>query len=238
MHHIIFHLGIIRLFAKIKYLIVFFNDPCLHLCMSVAFTLMHLVIVFNINQHLHLRKLIIQYVKQRVVLGPKIQNACWASLPDLPAPPGSCLKRMASLNKNEAFQRALMRLCNILGGWYVKHLEKTQSRSLDDNDRQPLIQSSSGEGLKGNCSNGFAHTQETGFEESCRDDFTEVHIKRAFDEVLRCKHMATLEAQKIAGSIFKGPDINMDSEGYVWSYFLDLCFNFMCYLQDHFRDFC
>jgi general transcription factor 3C polypeptide 1 len=159
-------------------------------------------------------------VKQRVVLGPKIQHACWASLPDLPAPPGGCHKRMASLNKNEAFQRALMRLCNIVGGWYVKHLEKTQNRSLEDNDRQPLMRSSSGEGLKGNCFSGFAHTQETGFEVRRQDDFTEERIKRAFDEVLWCKHMATLEARKKAGSVFEGPDRNMDSEGYVWSQLL------------------
>lgn len=199
--------------------------------MTVAFTFMNLVIVFNINQHLHLRKLIIQYVKQRVLLGPNFQHARWASLSDLPEPPGSCLKRMTSLNKNEAFQRALMRLCNIVGGWYVKHLEKVQNKSLDDNDHQPLTQSSSGEGLEGNCSNGFAHTQKTGFEENRQDDFTEEHIKRAFDEVLRCKHIATFEARKIATSVFKGADRNMDSERYVWSkFFLELCFNFMCYL--------
>ncbi|XP_028763205.1 uncharacterized protein LOC114721542 isoform X2 [Neltuma alba] len=138
------------------------------------------------------RRLVIQYVKNRAVLGPHYHRTCWATLPDLPAPPRTCQKRMIFLNRNLRFRKAVMRLCNLLAKRYAKHLEETQNMSLKNDDCRQLVRCPSKEVV-----NNFSHsieTQATSLNGEAWDDFENGSIKIAFDEVLRCKKIAELEA--------------------------------------------
>ncbi|KAF3946402.1 hypothetical protein CMV_027325, partial [Castanea mollissima] len=142
------------------------------------------------------RQLVIQYVRNRVVRGAKYHRTDWSSLPDLPAPPVTCKRRMALLNRNRIFRKAVMRLCNFLGVRYAKHLEKTQNRSLKKDACGMLVQSLSVEGLERNFSNVDEHTQETGLEEKPWYDFDDESLKADLDEVMWYKRMGKLEASR------------------------------------------
>ncbi|KAL5579539.1 hypothetical protein UlMin_011981 [Ulmus minor] len=155
------------------------------------------------------RKLVIQYVRYRAALGAKYHRTDWTSISELPAPPSTCQKRIASLNRNVKFRKAVMRLCNVLSERYVKFLEKTQSRSLDKD-------ACAGEGLNTVISDGGEHTQEIDLEGEAWDDFEISNIKVALDEVLRCKWMAKLEASKRVGCTheeWSALDINAQQHG-------------------------
>lgn len=142
------------------------------------------------------RQLVIQYVRHRVVRGAKYHRTDWSSLPDLPAPPVTCKRRMALLNRNRIFRKAVMRLCNVLGARYAKHLEKTQNRLPKKDARGMLVQSLSVEGLERNFSNVDEHTQETGLEEKPWYDFDDESLKADLDEVMWYKRMGKLEASR------------------------------------------
>lgn len=143
-----------------------------------------------------LRQLVIQYVRYRAARGAKFHSVDWASLPNLPACPMACKRRMSSLRSGERFNNALMKLCNMLSEQYVKHLEKYQNMSLDNGCK---VRSSSREGHCHNISNGVEHTEDAGFEEKQWDDFDDRNIERALEDVLRLKQMAKLEASKRVG---------------------------------------
>ncbi|KAI4355444.1 hypothetical protein L6164_004219 [Bauhinia variegata] len=141
------------------------------------------------------RKLLIQYVKRRVALGAKYHRIDWASLADLPAPPGTCKKRMAFLNSNSRFRKSLMRLCNMVAECYAKHLEKAQNMSLNNGDCRQFVRSTSRKGVDVNVKHN-AETQGTTTDEEAWDDFENESLKIALDEVLRCKKIAKMEASK------------------------------------------
>lgn len=97
------------------------------------------------------RRLVIQYVRRCATLGAKYHHQInWASLPDLPAPPSTCKRRMPYLKiSNGKFRKSLMMLCNMLGKRYAKFLQKTQKRSLDQDDCESLLQCSTGRVITG-----------------------------------------------------------------------------------------
>ncbi|KAI9102884.1 hypothetical protein K1719_023323 [Acacia pycnantha] len=141
------------------------------------------------------RRLVIQYVKNRAVLGPKYHRTSWGTLPDLPAPPITCQKRINSLNRNLRFRKAVMGLCNLLAERYAKHLEETQNLSLKNGKCRQLVRCPSKEVV-----NNFTHnveTQATSLNGEAWDDFENRSIKIAFNEVLRCKKIAELEASSV-----------------------------------------
>lgn len=158
----------------------------------------------------------IQYVRYRAALGAKYHRTDWASLGDLPAPPSTCKKRMALLNSNRKFRKALMRLCNMLTERYAKHLEKAQNSSLNKDDCRLLVRSSLVEGLNRNFSNGEEHIQEMGLEEKPWYDIDDKSIKTALDEVIWYKRMAKLETSKKVGSAYEEwSDLSRNDEKYV-----------------------
>ncbi|KAI5336749.1 hypothetical protein L3X38_016017 [Prunus dulcis] len=161
------------------------------------------------------RQLIIQYVRHRATLGPKYHRIDWTSLPDLPAPPSTCQKRMALLKSNKRFRIAVMRLCNVIGERYAKFLEKTQNRSLTKDDCRLLLRGSTGEDNDRNLPNISNHNQGTGVQEEPWDDFDDNNIKRALEEVLHYKRMAKLDASKRVGSTCQDwSDLNTNAEEY------------------------
>ncbi|GAV82693.1 B-block_TFIIIC domain-containing protein [Cephalotus follicularis] len=164
------------------------------------------------------RKLLIQYVRQRAALGAKFHRIDWASLPGIPAPPSICARRMSSLKRNTKFRKALMKLCNMLSKRYAKHLEKTQNRSLDDDDddvARILVRCSSQEGINWKFSDSVEQNEAAGFEDERWDDFDDRDIRRAFEDVLLFKQMAKLEASKRVGTAsVEWSDLNVNAEGY------------------------
>lgn len=155
----------------------------------------------------------IQYARHRAALGANFHRADWSSLPDLPAPPNTCKKRMASLKSDIKSRKALMRLCNLLGERYAKLLEKIQNSPLDKNDCR--LRGSAVGGLS-RSPDGCEFSQETHLEEESWDDFDNRNLKIALDEVLRCQRMAKLEASKVVGPIREEwQNLSMNAAEYV-----------------------
>lgn len=143
----------------------------------------------------------IEYVRHRAALGAKFHRVDWASLPNLPASPGACARRMSSLKRSIQFRKAVMKLCNMLSERYAKHLKKIQNMSMDNIDGGVLRRSSVKEGLKLSSSNSVEHTGDAGFGEERWDDFDDKHIWSALEGVIRLKQMAKLEASENIESI-------------------------------------
>ncbi|XP_020889714.1 uncharacterized protein LOC9322746 [Arabidopsis lyrata subsp. lyrata] len=112
------------------------------------------------------RKLLSKYVRHRAALGAKFHGVNWASVPELPAPPLPCKRRIQTLMKNDKVRKAVMRLCNLLSERYAKHL-KTESGCVE-------------------------HRKDEGK----WDDFNEKSISQAFNNVLELKKMAKLLPSK------------------------------------------
>ncbi|XP_023643726.1 uncharacterized protein LOC17896594 isoform X2 [Capsella rubella] len=112
------------------------------------------------------RKLLSQYVRHRAALGAKFHGVNWASVPDLPAPPLACKRRIQTIMKNDKVRKAVMGICNLLTERYAKHLE-TESGSVE-------------------------HRKDTCFVEEKWDDFNEKSISQAFNDLLELKKMAKL----------------------------------------------
>ncbi|KAF8011494.1 hypothetical protein BT93_J1946 [Corymbia citriodora subsp. variegata] len=149
------------------------------------------------------RQLVILYVRNRAFVGAKFHRTDWASLPDLPAPPSACGKRMASLKKSDVFRKALMRLCNLLSERYIKHLQKNQERSLNYGDDGQLVRSTDEHARSADLSIISQNTEHIAFEEDRWDDFSAEPIKTVLEEVLQCKRMNKLEVSKSVGSSTK-----------------------------------
>ncbi|XP_059645446.1 uncharacterized protein LOC132287005 isoform X2 [Cornus florida] len=159
------------------------------------------------------RKLVIEYVRHRAALGPKFHRTDWPSLPNLPAPPNYCKRRMSLLNRNLKFRKSIMRLCNMLSDRYAKYLVKSQNENINSGDRGVMVWDSSfGQDCSRNFSNCAEHTEVLDFEERW-DDFNSINIKTALDEVLRYKQIAKLEVSKGVRSVSKEwSDLPMDAE--------------------------
>jgi len=132
---------------------------------------------------------VIQYVRHRAVLGANYHRIDWASLSDLPAPPRSCMRRMAFLNGNLRFRKAVNRLCSMLSERYAKQLEKSQNLSSNKDDCRLFVQSQSSKGAIPD-----VEIQMSSLNGEAWDDFENQSIKTALDEILRCKMMAKLDA--------------------------------------------
>ncbi|GFP90591.1 hypothetical protein PHJA_001203200 [Phtheirospermum japonicum] len=131
------------------------------------------------------RQLVIEYAKRRAALGAKIHRVDWASIPNLPAPPDTCKRRMAVLNGYMPFRKALMKLCNVLAERYTKYLEKFQDKMLDHGYPKKMISDPAlGENnlkLSASMPGEWAN-------------FDEDIIKVTLEDVLRYKRMTKLEA--------------------------------------------
>ncbi|KAA8541644.1 hypothetical protein F0562_022796 [Nyssa sinensis] len=162
------------------------------------------------------RQLVIEYVRHRAALGAKFHRTDWASLPDLPAPPDACKRRMALLNSNIKFRKSVMRLCNMLSERYAMHLVKSQNKLLSHGDCRVMVQDSSfGKDCDGKFSDGVERPEEELGLEKRWDYFDNKNIKIALDEVLRYKRMAKLEASKGGKSVTEEwSDLNMDAESH------------------------
>ncbi|KAJ8755986.1 hypothetical protein K2173_024531 [Erythroxylum novogranatense] len=160
------------------------------------------------------RQLVIQYARHRAVLGAKFHRIDWNSLPNLPAPPKNCARRMASLNRNTKFRKAVMKLCTMLSERFVKHLEKGQNMPSNDNRCRVLV-SSVEEGPYRRFSGTKECVEGADFTEETWDDFNQENIKKAFEDVLLWKRMAKLDASKrFESSTGEWSNLNTNSEGY------------------------
>lgn len=160
----------------------------------------------------------IQYVKQRVRLGAKIHRIDWTRVHDLPAPPKTCARRMASLNRKKKFRKALMKLCTILSKRYAKFLDTTCSSSLVNNSCGMLVGSISKTGLDGNSSSGVENAEEACFEGERWDDFSDKTIKKAFEDAFRYKGIAKLKQSRKAGSDLKPSDFKTNEGNVIFQF--------------------
>ncbi|KAK9081515.1 hypothetical protein Syun_030839 [Stephania yunnanensis] len=128
------------------------------------------------------KQLVIQYARCRAVQGAKINCAYWSSIPDLPAPPTVCRRRMRLLNSNENFRKSLMRLCNLLGERYSQHLSKAQGKDLD---HQKTLSSEL-----------CVSVGEVTESDIVWDDFDDSNVRVALDEVLQLKGMSKSKASR------------------------------------------
>jgi general transcription factor 3C polypeptide 1 len=134
------------------------------------------------------RQLIMRYTRNRVVMGARIHRVDWSSLPDLPAPPATCRRRMAWLRSHENIRRVLMRLCNHLSKRYAKYLEmaRTKRKEISEEDPEGQI--------------------DPGRIDFCWDDFGDPEVKKVLDEVLEYRKLAKL------ASISKERPVSQDAK--------------------------
>lgn len=114
-----------------------------------------------------------------------------------------------------------MMLCNMLGKRYAKFLQKTQKRSLDQDDCESLLQGSTGEGYNRNFP---VSDHGTGLQEEPWDDVDDSNIKESLDEILHYLRLTKSDASKRCGSTCEeGSDLNTNAEQYVTTLSLHLC---------------
>ncbi|ONM22733.1 B-block binding subunit of TFIIIC [Zea mays] len=144
-------------------------------------------------------KLLMAYIRVRAVLGARYYRVPWKSLSDLPAPPHTCLRRMALLLKtNGKIRGAVMCLCNLLGERYIRYLEK--ERSLKRRRLFPQISNRS---------------QENSLDSDCEqfnwDDFEVPEIKSALNEVIELNQTEKIDQAKRIGPVNQ-KNINNDND--------------------------
>ncbi|CAH9114788.1 unnamed protein product [Cuscuta epithymum] len=139
------------------------------------------------------RQLVIAYVKCRAALGAKIHRVDWSSLKNLPAPPDACKRRMALLNSNSEFRKALMKLSNVLHARYVKYLQIFQDLSLNQSG-STLVSPESEEHNRD--SMGRLNPTTGSFFDEGWDNFDDDNVKVALEDALQLKKKAKLEASK------------------------------------------
>ncbi|XP_074561147.1 uncharacterized protein LOC141817287 isoform X2 [Curcuma longa] len=126
-------------------------------------------------------QLVIQYARQRAILGTRFYRVDWRSLSNLPALPQTCGRRMVLLNSNSNVRRAVMRLCNLLGERYARYLEKARK------EKEPLSQN-------------FSRNHDSGSQQSLPqyfwDNSEDPDVRTAVDEVLRYKRLAKFQNVK------------------------------------------
>lgn len=133
------------------------------------------------------RQLVIEYARHRAALGANFHRLNWASIPNLPAPPDTCKRRMALLKTSDSSRKALMKLCTFLTERYSKYLTQYQGKTLNYGDSKMMVRD-------------YASVEDgkrSSVPESWKwDDFDANNIKIALDNVLRHKRMAKLESVK------------------------------------------
>ncbi|XP_052182207.1 uncharacterized protein LOC127794928 isoform X2 [Diospyros lotus] len=158
------------------------------------------------------RQLVIEYVRHRAALGANFHRTDWSSLPRLPAPPDACKRRMALLNSDLKFRKAVMRLCNVLGERYAKHLDKLGNRS--SNSTGCRVRDSF---LRKDCHrtpDDVERNEELGFEGNW-DNFDDKNVKIALDEVLQYKRMFKLDSSRRDGSVVeRQSDLRIGAKGH------------------------
>ncbi|WOK98866.1 hypothetical protein Cni_G07578 [Canna indica] len=133
------------------------------------------------------RQLVMQYARQRAILGARFYRVDWSSLSDLPALPGTCRRRMTVLISNSNVRRAVMRLCNLLGERYARYLEKT--RMMKEKESHPQ-----------NLTLNHESVSEANFQHCFWDNFEDPDIKIAVDEIIRYKRLTKFQYVKTQGS--------------------------------------
>ncbi|KAL0441362.1 UNVERIFIED_CONTAM: hypothetical protein Sradi_0075100 [Sesamum radiatum] len=146
------------------------------------------------------RRLVIEYARRRAALGAKFHRVDWASISNLPAPPGACKRRMASLNSYIPFRKAVMKLCNMLAEHYAKYLETIQEKVLNHGGPGKMVTDTASE-EDISCSPAVMSGEWVNFDE--------IIIKEALDDVLRYKRMAKLEAVQ---NTLSDPENNEDDD--------------------------
>lgn len=182
----------------------------------------------------------IEYVKCRAALGANFHRVDWASLPNLPAPPDACKRRMSLLNSSSEFRKAVMRLSNVLSERYMKCLQKFQDQSSHAGGKMMFRKYAMAEGCNRDTLDGSKHTTEFVFDEQW-DNFDDDNVKAALDDALLLKKKAKLEAFKEVEHLDdKCTDVDIDSEELVnnihFVYLiptLDNGFTFNCYPSLH-----
>ncbi|XP_077214427.1 uncharacterized protein LOC143849324 isoform X2 [Tasmannia lanceolata] len=143
------------------------------------------------------RQLVIQYARHRAALGAKYNRADWASVPDLPALPETCRRRMSILNSNLDVRRAVLKLCNLLGERYAKDLGNVQKKKQMSCDIVgPIVQELSLEESLTKSFDVLENSVELDSQEYRWDDFENENVKLAVDDVFRYRRMARLETPK------------------------------------------
>ncbi|KAH7653358.1 B-block binding subunit of TFIIIC domain-containing protein [Dioscorea alata] len=151
------------------------------------------------------RLLIMQYARQRAILGARSHRVDWNSISGLPALPVTCRRRMAMMRTDANVRKAMMRVCNILGERYARYLnEKHKNHDSAfpcDLDTERRI---SDVNLGGSVRQNMTSTTENAFVSNVKgyhwDDFEDLDVKAAIEEVLQCKKMIKMEHVKRLGS--------------------------------------
>lgn len=145
------------------------------------------------------RELVIEYARHRASLGAKFHRVDWGKLPNLPAPPDSCRRRMSALLRTSPqFCDSVMRLCNVLSQRYVHYLEKFQNKTLNDEGHQAM-----------QCD--FFKLTSDFLSQEPWDNFDDANIKLALDDALRYKKIAKSATVKDVQPFFdKCSDVNTD----------------------------
>lgn len=145
------------------------------------------------------RELVIEYARHQASLGAKFHRVDWGKLPNLPAPPDSCRRRMSALLRTSPqFCDSVMRLCNVLSQRYVHYLEKFQNKTLNDEGHQAM-----------QCD--FFKLTSDFLSQEPWDNFDDANIKLALDDALRYKKIAKSATVKDVQPFFdKCSDVNTD----------------------------
>ncbi|KAG9130181.1 hypothetical protein Leryth_018773 [Lithospermum erythrorhizon] len=142
------------------------------------------------------RQLVIEYARNRAALGANFHRTIWASLPNLPATPDECRRRMAMLNTRVPFRKSLMRLCNKLTDRYAKYLKMFQHNPLYAVDSRRMVRDYTvHEDNHHNISDGSQNLES----EEVWDNFDEPDVQTALNDVFRYKKIAKPEASKGVG---------------------------------------
>ncbi|XP_073118561.1 uncharacterized protein [Henckelia pumila] len=133
------------------------------------------------------RQLVIEYARHRAALGAKFHRLNWVSIPNLPAPPDTCKRRMALLKTSDSSRKALMKLCTLLAERYSEYLKQYQDKSLNCRDSEMMVRDYAS----------VEDGQRSSVLESWKwDDFDANSVKVTLDNVLRHKRMAKMESVK------------------------------------------
>lgn len=146
-----------------------------------------------------------QYARQRAILGARSHRVDWNSISGLPALPVTCRRRMAMMRTDANVRKAMMRVCNILGERYARYLnEKHKNHDnafpYDLNTERHI----SDVNLGGSVCQNMTSTTENALVSNVKgyhwDDFEDLDVKAAIEEVLQCKNMIKMEHAKRLGS--------------------------------------
>ncbi|KAJ8532712.1 hypothetical protein K7X08_015601 [Anisodus acutangulus] len=144
------------------------------------------------------RQLVIEYARHRAALGAKFNRVDWGKLPNLPAPPDACRRRMSTLRTSQQFRKSVMRLCNVLSQRYVDYLKKSKDKTLNHEGHQAT-----------ECCC-FKHTSHF-LSQDPWDNFNDANINSALDDALRCKKIGKSETLEDVQPFFdKCSDDNTD----------------------------